>query len=75
MSGFTASREEDVDLSTSLRAGVSLTPKAFGFDENGVGFNVGFRTAGVVTKKSFAYLDLRRQSGASPTRGSTRGRS
>jgi hypothetical protein len=58
VSGFTASREEDVDLSTSLRAGVSFTPKAFGFDDNGVSFNVGFRTAGVVTKKSFAYLDL-----------------
>jgi len=58
VNGFTASREEDVDLSTSLRAGMSLTPKAFGFEANGVSLNLGFRTAGVVTKKSFAYIDL-----------------
>lgn len=58
VSGFTASREEDVDLSTSVRAGVSFTPKAFGHDLNGVSFSMGFRTAGVVTKKTFAYLDL-----------------
>jgi len=58
VSGFTASREEDVDLSTSVRAGIGLTPKAFGHDENGVSFNVGLRTAGVVTKKTFAYFDL-----------------
>jgi hypothetical protein len=58
VSGFTASREEDVDLSTSFRAGLSLTPELFGHDENGISFNVGFRTAGVVSKKAFAYLDL-----------------
>jgi hypothetical protein len=58
VTGFRASREEDVDLSTSLRAGVSISPSAWGFEENGVGVNVGFRTAGVVTKDAFAYLDL-----------------
>ena len=58
VTGFRASREEDVDLSTSLRAGVSISPKGFGFEENGLGANVGFRTAGVVTKNAFAYLDL-----------------
>lgn len=56
--GFRASREEDVDLSTIVRAGVSISPRGFGFEENGVGANLGFRTAGVVTKNAFAYLDL-----------------
>ena len=58
VTGFRASREEDVDLSTSLRAGFSISPKGFGFEENGIGLNVGFRTAGVVTKEVFAYADL-----------------
>ena len=58
VSGFRASREEDVDLSTSFRAGVSVSPKGFGFEENGMGVNAGFRTAAVISKKSFAYLDL-----------------
>ena len=58
VTGFRASREEDVDLSTSLRAGVSISPDQFGFDENGVGANLGFRIAGVVKKNAFAYLDL-----------------
>lgn len=58
VTGFTASREEDVDLSTSVRAGLSFSPSFFGFDESGVGLSLGFRTAGVVTKKSFAYLDV-----------------
>jgi hypothetical protein len=58
VNGFTASREEDVDLSTSVRTGVSFTPKAFGFDDNGISFTLGFRTAGVVSKTAFAYLDL-----------------
>jgi len=58
VTGFTASREEDVDLSTTFRAGTSITPKAFGFEENGVGLNAGFRTAAVMSKTSFAYLDF-----------------
>jgi hypothetical protein len=35
-----------------------VSPTALGFEENGIGVNLGFRTAGVVTKKTFAYLDL-----------------
>ena len=58
VSGFTASREEDVDLSTSFRGGVAFTPKAFGHDENGISLSGGLRTSGVVTKEVFAYLDL-----------------
>jgi len=56
--GFTASREEDVDLSTSVRASLGATPTGFGHDRNGVVAGVGFRTAGVLTHKAFAYLDL-----------------
>ncbi len=56
--GFTASRDEDVDLSTSVRAGIALTPKRFGHDDDGVVAGVGIRTGGILTPNTFAYVDL-----------------
>ncbi|HEX9895072.1 MAG TPA: hypothetical protein VGA78_14165, partial [Gemmatimonadales bacterium] len=57
--GFTASREEDVDLSTSVRASLGLTPKAFGHDQDGFLAGLGFRYAGVLqSERAFAYVDL-----------------
>lgn len=57
--GFTASREEDVDLSTSVRATLGWTPTFFGHDEGGFLAGLGFRYAGVLqSERAFAYLDL-----------------
>jgi hypothetical protein len=46
-------RQEDIDLSTSVQAGVNLTPKAFGYREDGIVPNVSFYT-GVGWSNGFA---------------------
>ena len=46
-------RQEDIDLSTSVQAGVNLTPKAFGYPDNGVVPNASFYT-GVGWSNGFA---------------------
>ncbi len=57
--GFTASREEDVDLSSSIRVSLGYTPKAFGHENDGMLAGIGFRHAGVLqSERAFAYLDV-----------------
>ena len=57
--GFTASRDEDVDLSTSVRVNLGYTPEIFGHAEGGFLAGLGFRYAGVLkSERAFAYLDL-----------------
>jgi hypothetical protein len=48
-------RDEDVDLSTRVRAGVMLTPAAFGYDEDGVVPSVDLR-AGAGFRRGFLQL-------------------
>lgn len=49
-------REEDVDLGTTVRVGLQLAPKAFGYDRNGLAPEVGGRV-GASLPGGFAYLD------------------
>lgn len=48
--------QEDVDLSTTLRLGASLAPRAWGYEHTGVGPLLTFRT-GTAFKGGFATLD------------------
>ena len=56
--GFRATREEDVDLSTTVRLGVSVTPKLFGWDQNGIVPSLNARIGGVLKHGAFGYIDL-----------------
>ena len=56
--GFTTTREEDVDLSTTVRFGASLTPTFFGWEEHGLTPSVSARIGGLVSKRAFGYVDL-----------------
>jgi hypothetical protein len=49
-------REEDVDLGTTVRLGLYLAPKLFGYDRNGIGPEVSGRV-GASLPGGFAYLD------------------
>jgi hypothetical protein len=49
-------REEDVDLGTTLRVGLGLAPKAFGYDRNGLGPEIRGRV-GARLPGGFAYLE------------------
>jgi hypothetical protein len=49
-------REEDVDLGTTVRVGLQLAPKVFGYERNGVGPDVGGRV-GASLPGGFAYID------------------
>lgn len=56
-SGFAGfGREEDVDIGLTLRLGLSLAPKLFGYDRDGLGSEVSGRI-GAVLPAGFAYLD------------------
>ena len=50
------SREEDVDLGTTVRLGLQLAPKAFGYDQNGLGPEIAGRV-GARLPAGFAYID------------------
>jgi hypothetical protein len=49
-------REEDVDLGTTVRVGLQLAPKAFGYERNGIAPDVGGRV-GASLPGGFAYID------------------
>jgi len=49
-------REEDVDVSTTIRFGLAVTPEALGYDEDGVVPSIGFRT-GFAVPGGFGYID------------------
>jgi hypothetical protein len=49
-------REEDVDLGTTLRAGIQVAPKVFGYDRDGLGPEVSGRI-GARLPAGFAYID------------------
>ncbi len=49
-------REEDVDLGTTVRVGLGVAPKAFGYDRNGLGPEVRGRV-GARLPGGFAYLE------------------
>jgi hypothetical protein len=49
-------REEDVDIGLTVRAGLQLAPRAFGYDRNGVGPLVNGRV-GATLPGGFAYVD------------------
>lgn len=49
-------REEDVDVGLTVRAGLQLAPRAFGYDRDGIGPLVNAR-AGASLPGGFAYLD------------------
>jgi len=49
-------REEDVDIGLTVRAGLHLAPRAFGYDRNGVGPLVNARV-GATLPGGFAYVD------------------
>jgi hypothetical protein len=49
-------REEDVDLGTTVRVGLQLAPKLFGYERNGLGPEVGGRV-GARLPAGFAYID------------------
>jgi Omp85 superfamily domain len=51
-------REEDVDVSTAMRAGVLLAPSALGYDRGGIAPFFAAR-AGTSLGKGFLFLDLR----------------
>jgi hypothetical protein len=51
-------REEDVDLGTTVRVGLTAAPKAFGYDRNGVTPDLSGRV-GAKIPAGFAYLDVR----------------
>lgn len=54
LAGF--SREEDVDVGTTVRVGLFLAPDLFGYDRNGLGPSVSTRV-GVRIPAGFAYFD------------------
>ncbi|HET6836707.1 MAG TPA: hypothetical protein VFH24_01625 [Gemmatimonadales bacterium] len=54
VAGF--AREEDVDLGTTLRAGLQVAPKVFGYERNGLGPEVSGRV-GASLPGGFAYID------------------
>lgn len=56
--GFRANREEDVDLSTTVRAGLAVTPKGWGFEEHGVVPSFVARTGALLSPRVFFYADL-----------------
>lgn len=56
--GFTTTREEDVDLSTTVQAGLSVSPAVFGFDELGLTPHLNARVGGVLARRTFGYLDV-----------------
>ncbi len=49
-------REEDVDLGTTLRVGLNLAPRLFGYERDGIGPELGGRV-GARIPGGFAYLD------------------
>ena len=49
-------REEDVDLGTTVRVGLRVAPKLFGYERNGIGPEIGGRV-GATIPGGFAYLD------------------
>jgi hypothetical protein len=49
-------REEDVDIGLTVRAGLHLAPRAFGYERNGVGPLVNARVGGTLAG-GFAYVD------------------
>jgi hypothetical protein len=51
-------RDEDVDLSTFVRIGVNVAPKAFGYDRDGVG-PIAWARLGAKFKSGFAWADAR----------------
>jgi hypothetical protein len=55
---FRAGRDEDIDLSTTVRAGLALTPDAFGYDDNGVVPSLSARVGGTIGRTAFGYIDL-----------------
>lgn len=50
-------REEDVDISTTIRAGFWVTPSALGYEEDGIVPALRFRT-GIALPSGFAYYDF-----------------
>ena len=50
------SREEDVDLGTTIRVGLTAAPKLFGYDRDGIGPDIGGRI-GARIPGGFAFLD------------------
>lgn len=56
--GFRATREEDVDLSTTVRVGVAVTPSFFGWDRMGYVPSISARIGGELKGGAFGYLDL-----------------
>jgi hypothetical protein len=50
------SREEDVDLGTTVRVGLLAAPKVFGYDRDGIGPEFGARF-GAIIPGGFAYFD------------------
>jgi hypothetical protein len=50
------SREEDVDIGTTIRAGLQLAPSAFGYDRGGIGPSILGRV-GATLPAGFAYVD------------------
>ncbi len=49
-------REEDVDLGTTVRVGLSVAPELFGYERNGIGPDIGGRV-GARIPAGFAFLD------------------
>lgn len=56
--GFTTTREEDVDLSSTVRIGATLTPTFFGWDRSGITPSLNARIGSLITHRAFAYLDF-----------------
>jgi hypothetical protein len=56
--GLSGAKEQDVDVSTRVWAGLFATPSGMGWEENGVGALLSVRYGGVVQRGMFGYLDL-----------------
>jgi hypothetical protein len=56
--GFSTTREEDIDLSTSVAVGLTASPSWFGFAEHGVTPSIGARIGGILARRTFGYLDI-----------------